>query len=260
MPVTSTSNPFETEYKTLFDTCIIKESKIAEIDSIITKMIAGKPRYETVANELSIPWFFIAIIHCMEGSLSFQKHLHNGDPLTARTTHVPAGRPKEGNPPFSWEESATDALTIEGFASKTDWSITGMLFSFEKFNGMGYRKKGIHSPYLWSFSNQYTKGKFTADGIFDPNAVSKQIGAAVLLRRMSEKGLAVKGSLDTISQIKQLGEEVPFDPNHINEKASQLQTLLNSIGQHLRVDGKAGRNTSDAYHIVAGKFLKGDTR
>ncbi|MDQ3815011.1 MAG: hypothetical protein M3347_13810, partial [Armatimonadota bacterium] len=33
----------------------------------------------------------------------------------------------------------------------------------------------------------YTKGKFVADGVFDPNAVSKQCGAAVLLRRMIDR-------------------------------------------------------------------------
>ncbi len=123
---------------------------------------------------------------------------------------------------------------------------------------MGYRRKGIHSPYLWSFSNHYTKGKFTNDGVFDSNAVSKQCGAAVLLRRMSEKQIAVKGDSDSISLIKSLGENVVFAPNTFHDIAARLQTLLNSVGLHLRVDGKAGRNTSDAFHVISGKFLKGD--
>jgi len=257
---TNVNNPFELEYRVLFDTCIIKESKFAEIDSIISKMVTNKARYETVADKLNIPWNFIAIIHCMEGSLSFSRHLHNGDPLTARTVQVPKGRPLTGNPPFSWEDSAVDALTMEGFTRTTDWSITGMLYSFEKYNGMGYRKKGINSPYLWSYSNHYTSGKFTMDGVFDPKAVSKQIGAAVLLRRMSERQIAVKNDLDIITVIKRLGGEVVFDPKNVHENAKQLQVLLNSVGLHLRVDGIAGQNTSDAYFAIAGKFLKGDKR
>lgn len=257
---TNLNNQFENEYRFLFDTCIISEKKFSEIDEVTSKMVNSKATYDTVANTTNIPWNFIAIIYCMEGSLSFKKHLHNGDPLTAKTVQVPKGRPVTGKPPYTWEESAIDALTIEGFTTKTDWSISGMLSSFEKYNGMGYRKRGIHSPYLWSFSNHYTKGKFTNDGVFDSNAVSKQVGAAVLLRRMSEKQIAVKGVSDAITMIKRLGNEVLFDPDHFHENAAQLQTLLNTIGLHLRIDGKAGRITSDTYHSIAGKFLNGDTR
>ena len=142
----------------------------------------------------------------------------------------------------------------------TDWSLPGTLFQFERYNGFGYRPRGINSPYLWSFSNHYTKGKFTADSIFDPNAISKQCGAAVLLRRMSERQLAVIGELDTITQIKTLGAQVAFAPNTYNGKAEQLQKLLNRVGLPLRVDGKAGRNTSDAYYSIAKKYLRGDTK
>ena len=75
--------------------------------------------------------------------------------------------------------------------------------------------------------------------------MSKQIGAAVLLRRMSETQIAVKGQVDTITLVKNLGEVMLFDPDNFNDNAATLQTLLTSIGQHLRIDGKAGRNTSD---------------
>jgi lysozyme family protein len=42
----------------------------------------------------------------------------------------------------------------------------------------------VLTPYLWSFTNHYTKGKFVADGKFDANAVSKQCGAAAILKLM----------------------------------------------------------------------------
>ena len=57
-----------------------------------------------------------------------------------------------------------------------------MLYQLERYNGFGYRKRGLVTPYLWSFSNLYIKGKFVADGHFDPNAVSKQCGAALMLK------------------------------------------------------------------------------
>lgn len=61
----------------------------------------------------------------------------------------------------------------------------------ERFNGFGYRKKeiNIHSPHLWSFSNHYTKGKFIKDKVFSPMAVSRQCGAAVLLKQMVSRRL-----------------------------------------------------------------------
>ncbi len=256
MPVLSDS--LKIGYQHLFDTCIIRESKYSVLDKCVQTIVAGKGQYEAVSAATGIPWYFIGIMHNMESGCNFNRHLHNGDPLIARTVQVPKGNPKKGNPPFTFFESATDALNVEGFAQWTDWSIAGMLYSFEKYNGFGYRKKNINSPYLWGCSNQYSKGKYVKDGVFDPQAVSSQVGTAVVLRRMSELQIAVAGELDRISQIKEMGSEVIYDPKKYHLNAEQLQELLNGVGQQLRVDGFAGRNTSDAFQRVSGKYLKGD--
>ncbi|MGZ5189941.1 MAG: hypothetical protein ACXWCZ_02915 [Flavisolibacter sp.] len=248
------------EYQRLFDSCTIRSEKIGDVNECVNRILAGKPEYETVAARTNIPWYFIGIVHNMECSCRFNTHLHNGDPLTKRTTHVPKGFPKNGNPPFSWADSAEDALKLKSLHTWNDWTVPGVLFQLERYNGFGYRPRGINSPYLWSFSNHYSRGKFTSDGIFDSNAISKQIGAAVLLRRMSELQHAVAGETDIITQIKKTGVQVKFDPDHFNELAEHLQQLLNRVGQHLKVDGKAGKNTSDAYKRVSGVFLKGDSR
>ena len=124
----------------------------------------------------------------MECGFNFGTHLHNGDPLTARTVHVPANRPAVGSPPFTWRDSASDALIFEGFSQETAWSIPRMLYLFERYNGFGYRKLRVPSPYLWSFSNLYIKGKFVSDGHFDPDAVSAQSGAGVILKALQAQG------------------------------------------------------------------------
>ncbi|MDQ6609793.1 MAG: hypothetical protein M3Y85_08235 [Bacteroidota bacterium] len=248
------------EYNNLFTSCVIDQNKYTDVDACVNRILANKPRYEAVATKTGVPWYFIGIVHNMEGNCNFTTHLHNGDPLTARTVQVPKGYPKEGNPPFAWEASAEDSLRLQKLDTITDWGVPTVLYELEAYNGFGYRSRGIHSPYLWSASNQYSKGKYTADGRFDPNAVSKQIGAAVLLRRMSERQIAVAGETDTITQIKALGEEIKFDPNNYNQQAEKLQTLLNSVGQPLKADGKAGQNTSDAYQRVSGHYLQGDKR
>ena len=260
MPAVKFNDALRNDYQRLFDSCVINDRNYPAVDACVDRIVANKARYQAVSAKVGVPWYFIGILHNMECSCRFDQHLHNGDPLTARTTHVPAGRPKTGQPPFTWEDSAEDSLRFEGLDAWTDWSVPGMLYKMEAYNGFGYRSRGINTPYLWSFSNQYTKGKFTADGGFDPNASSKQIGAAVLLRRMSERQLAVAGEVDVISLVKKVGAEVVYNPNEYNKQAETLQVLLNRAGQHLRVDGKAGDATSEAFQRVSGSYLQGDPR
>src|SRR5690606_7467709 len=97
--------------------------------------VANKSRYKAVEAASGVPWHFIAVVHNMESSQRFDRHLHNGDPLTARTVQVPKGRPQTGNPPFTWEASATDALAFEGLGAGTDWSLAGTLYRLEAYNG-----------------------------------------------------------------------------------------------------------------------------
>jgi lysozyme family protein len=172
------------EYQLLYESCAIRPERQASADAIARKIRANQPRYEAVGGPLGIPWYAVGLIHAMEASLNFGAHLHNGDPLTARTVHVPAGRPTTGKPPFTWEQSATDALVEQGFGAWKDWSVPGILFKLEGYNGFGYRQyhPDVLSPYLWSFSNHYTRGKYVGDGTFSATAISAQCGAAVLLK------------------------------------------------------------------------------
>ena len=64
-----------------------------------------------------------------------------------------------------------------------------MLYRWESYNGFRSWRNGINTPHLWSFSNHYAKGKFIADNVWDPNVVSKQCGAAVLLRVLVDRKL-----------------------------------------------------------------------
>jgi lysozyme family protein len=148
------------------------------------KALAARDRYEAVGGPLGIPWWFVAGLHLLESTFNFRTHLHNGDSLNARTFRVPAGRPTTGSPPFSWEESARDALIGEELDRQKDWSLARALYRWETYNGFGYRSRRIPTPYLWSFTTIYRKGKFVGDGVFDANAVSKQCGAVAFLKAL----------------------------------------------------------------------------
>jgi lysozyme family protein len=180
-------------YKQLWTTCAIRPEREAIVDQLVDRIGKNRKRYEAAARPQGVPWHVVAVIHMLEGGGNFTTHLHNGDPLRARTVHVPSGRPATGSPPFTWEASASDALAQQGMNLWHDWSVPGTLFVLERYNGFGYRPRGINSPYLWSFSNQYTKGKYVADGKFDASAISEQCGAAVLLTRMVQRGLTKLG-------------------------------------------------------------------
>jgi lysozyme family protein/peptidoglycan hydrolase-like protein with peptidoglycan-binding domain len=192
------TSALKSEYERLFDTCEIRPERRAEAAGIVDRIVSHRDRYERAGQPHGVPWYAVGIIHQLEASGDFTKHLHNGDPLTARTVQVPSGRPANGNPPFTWEFSATDAMVHDHLAEWEDWSISGTLFVFERFNGFGYRKPSIalNSPYLWSFSRHWTKGKFTSDNHFDPNAPSSQCGTAILLRLLADRGLVSGGTLE----------------------------------------------------------------
>ncbi len=183
----SISESLRAEYESRYHALVPRPERTADLDAILRRIVQGRDRYEAVERRTGVPWYVVGVIHSLEASNRFNAHLHNGDPLTARTVHVPQGRPASGEPPFTWEESAADAL--KKFNGWSDWSVGGTLYQVERYNGWGYQNRRVPSPYLYSFSNQYERGKFASDGHYDPNLVSRQAGAATLLKRMEEQGL-----------------------------------------------------------------------
>jgi lysozyme family protein len=192
LPPISTARDFaslQAEYEAFFAACTVRLERQGNIDYYLKNIGSGKDRYAEVVAGMAAPWYFIGILHAMEAGFNFNRHLHNGDPLTARTVRVPAGRPASGNPPFTWRDSAMDAVQLKNLHTITDWSIARMLHLLESFNGFGYRPFRNPTPYLWSFSNIYEKGKYVSDGVYDPNAVSQQCGAGVILKAGRASGL-----------------------------------------------------------------------
>lgn len=184
-------------YQELWDTMVPDPHHATDIETDAQKIKANQSRYQHVGLLVClpnpVPWYFIGLIHLMEGELNFHTHLYNGDPLTQRTVHYPQGRPIEGTPPFEWEFSAIDSLKYQGFDKPITWDIPMVLRKLELYNGRGYFHHDIYTPYLWSRTNHYTKGKFTEvlnpqthhyDVHYDQNLVSGQIGAAPILKQL----------------------------------------------------------------------------
>ena len=154
----------------------------AEMAAFEANWAENKERYEAVAEKTGVPAELIAAIHWREGSGNFDTYLHNGDPLGSPTTHVPAGIYFD-----NWEEAAIDAISSHRgdstlTADSTD--LDAMADFAERYNGLGYRNRGVPSAYVWAGTDQYTSGKFVADGQYDPNAVDQQLGVMLMLKHI----------------------------------------------------------------------------
>ena len=243
------------------------------------RAIANKARYLSIARRAKMPdigWVFIAVSHYRESAQDFTTNLGQGDPLGRVTTHVPAGRgPFLGATAF--EDAAVDALVnCAPYAARlTDWSAPGMLTNLERYNGLGYftgpvtkrngavvaRYPSQPSAYIWSGTNQYVKGKYVADGVFDPDTVDKQLGCAGLILAMMQldSSIGFEGTAQ-LSQAIGAPAAAPAAASGILD-ARWLQTSPNSLGASppLVIDGISGPTTRNAVRgFQAGRGLVTD--
>ena len=175
------------EYTALWRQLSADQTRAGEFLVIARRMNAGMASYRAVEELTGVPASVIAVIHERESAGNFTTHLHNGDPLRARTVHVPAGRPPTGSPPFTWTDSAVDALCYEDLdkiAGGGGWSVERACFVLEGYNGFGYRARGLRSPYLWGGTNLQQPGKYVADGRFDAAVLDRQPGCMPLLQKL----------------------------------------------------------------------------
>lgn len=212
------------EYTRRFLQLMPEAGRVKEIDATIARIMAFKTRYESVANKLPRPpWYVIALIHMREADLNFHCHLHNGDPLTARTVHEPPGRPLTGAPIFRWEDSAWDALRYDHLDKLPYGSIADICWALEDYNGWGYRGHQCPAPYLWAASDQYARGKFVADGVFNTVAVDGQLGAITVLKRMIDQHFVSLPGLKTEPFRQAQGPE----PAEVAGMESNRQVVMN---------------------------------
>lgn len=166
-------------YVELWSSCRLDLNAAESNKKLIDTILLNQERYRGVEKMCNVPWRLVAAIHYRESSLSFKGCLHNGDPLHKKTTHVP----KERGPFASWEDSAVDVFELQKRNFPNVWNAITQLEFAEKYNGLGYRKQGIYSPYVWAGTNHSNeKGKYVSDGRFDANANASRIGVAALLK------------------------------------------------------------------------------
>ncbi|MCS3725514.1 hypothetical protein [Bradyrhizobium betae] len=145
-----------------------------------------------------VPWFMIAVTKEMEAGPDpqFLRSIAQGDRWDRISVNVPKGR----GPFDDWHEAADDALIkcAPYMALWKNWTMGGALTISMKYNGLGYFTKGVPNPYLFSGTTAYSSGKYVRDSVFDPQAVSAQVGIAALLLGMQKFDASVVFSNDNV--------------------------------------------------------------
>lgn len=178
------------DYLSLWDTCELTSDprKVKVLKHVSEVVLIHGAIYRMVSYSSRVPWPIIAALHFRESDQNFSCHLHNGDPLTAKTVHVPANRPVIGYPPFTWQTSAVDALSLPWRPHQ--WDIAGCLEFLERYNGRGYQKHSVNTPYLWDFTDKYVSGLYKADGVFSPSATESRPGCVAILKLIQSSGVS----------------------------------------------------------------------
>ncbi|MBI2283325.1 MAG: hypothetical protein HYU71_06430 [Bacteroidetes bacterium] len=195
-PVTIASARSLEAYQESWNNMVIREVMRPQIVNCAKQIAKYRRNFELAVNGTKVPWQFAGIIYFREDGLQFKGHPHNGDSLRRRTVNVPAGRPV-ASPKYadgySFMESFADLIALKRWDKVPVWNMPSLLYYFESNNGFGYRRlhNPIMTPYLWSGTNYYTSGKFIADGHYDQQTVDKQVGAAPLLRYLTDKTLGI---------------------------------------------------------------------
>lgn len=167
-------------------TKILTSSQRKELNHIKAIYKKNKDRYERIAARIKqetgkdFPAELICAIHYRESGCNFKTYLHNGQPLGKPTTMVPKGKCFD-----NFEDSAVDAIKMIDPKGIKAGDFQSYMYFAERYNGLGYRKRGIASPYVWSGTDKYTIGMYVVDGKFSATARDKRVGVAVIVQELS---------------------------------------------------------------------------
>lgn len=152
------------------------------LDRGLQKVRPNYDEYRKISKQLGCSLFALICSHYREASCDLDRQILNGQPWDIKTSIVPKG---EG--PFNdFVESCERGFEIKPEMENPN-NIIDLLHFLERWNGWGYRRRGILSPYLWAGTNLYTKGYYTSDGNYSSRAVNKQLGCATLLKGLFEE-------------------------------------------------------------------------
>lgn len=168
----------------LYKASNVRSEYIGDVNAQVNKIISMMIPYAKCSLASGKGIIFVALTHSKEADCDPRGCFDNGDLIigTGKLTH---DEPKGCGPYATLEDSARFAFKDV----KDPMNVNDLLIQEEKFNGLGYRKHGVNSPYNWAMTTAYTKGHYVSDGNWDPNAVDKSPGVAAILKQMEVRGI-----------------------------------------------------------------------
>jgi lysozyme family protein len=171
----------EGEYTHRLSAMKINEDQQAELNvrARIILARANKNDQGQVTTATGVPKLWWIASFELESSSDYSTSPAQGDPWDRVSMHVPRGR----GPFKNWFSAAIDAYDLDGLnkVGAENWTWERACYEGELFNGFGPRQHGRSTGYLWSWSNQYTGGKYVSDGIWSSSAVDRQCGMIPLM-------------------------------------------------------------------------------
>lgn len=199
--VNNDGNPRNPDFSYLADNVEldIESSKRSTLEWYYRQYKKVEEEVKEAAQLVAMPFWFIAAIDMREMSFVHTGHFANGDKIIGtgkKTYRIPRGL----GPAETWAESVEQAINYEISISTTFSNYTGpdmklfdALIAWEAYNGLGFRYKGSYSEYVFGFTNFHNeKGRFVADGKYDPNSRVVRPGTAAFVLYLKEKG-EIKG-------------------------------------------------------------------
>jgi lysozyme family protein len=216
-------------YGNLWDKAKITSAPMAKTTA--QRIVNNKTWLKPVEDETDVPWWLVGAWLYRESNLDFNTYLGNGQSLHHTTTEVPRDRGPWG----SFLEGAVDAIKYEhtqrggGFykIGRDVWVLEYCLWASEEWNGEGYQRYGVNSPYVWSWTDLYAGGKFDRDGHFNPGLFDPQGGIAAILMALFE--------IDPTLMPKRIKEKTPMTDPTPTAPAPGLPPQLVEITKTLEV-------------------------
>ena len=163
----------------------------SEMDRVMRRVEDRLPIIDEVARRANMPREMVAAIWYREDSgMRTDRYLHNGERLGRTTTLVPRGI-YFGRDQFV--DAAVHALSQKSSTARAlglhygSTDQAAMAAFTERYNGFGYRNRGVPSAYVTAGSQHYRGGMYVADGRFSSSARDRRLGTLPIISEMAQQ-------------------------------------------------------------------------
>lgn len=224
-----------------------------QVEEAVQFLLPKMDLYVKEQNETKVPAVLLAALDYREDNANPARAIGQGDPWNRVSVHVPRGH----GPWTSKFDADVHYIRYDHLDDNSaPWSWPYACWKGEAWNGFGPRAHGIHTGYLWAGTSVYTRGKYVADGQWDPTVIDQQLGIIPVMKRL----IALRPALafgPVIDQSHVISVAAPQTPPHgvggvfvDTHDTRWLQQALDACylpsADALLVDGSYGRRTREA--------------